>query len=171
MPLSRAGSRSGLAFAIWQLYIGRMATRPEGEEVEGRHTYAALLGLRTFDSVGLQERIEAGLPYTTLERFQAKLALSTTEIARLLHIRMRTLSRRKDEGRLRPDESDRLLRASRLFGHVLDLFEGDLDEAKRWFTAPQQALGGATPLSFARTDIGSREVENLVGRLEYGIVT
>ena len=88
----------------------------------------------------------------------------------MLHIRMRTLSRRKEEGRLRPDESDRLLRASRLFGKILDLFEGDLEKARAWFHAPQEGLGGATPMEFARTDIGSREVENLVGRLEYGVI-
>lgn len=138
---------------------------------EGQHTYASLLGLRTFDPAALQERIAAGLPFQSLERFQGKLALPMTELANLLHIRMRTLSRRKEEGRLRPDESDRLLRASRLFGRVLDLFEGDLDKAREWFGTPQAGLGGATPLSFASTDIGSREVENLVGRLEYGIPT
>ncbi len=147
-----------------------MATSPE-RGIPGPHTYAALLGLRTFDSAGLQERIEAGLPYATLERFQSKIDLPTTEIAKLLHIRMRTLSRRKDEGRLRPDESDRLLRASRLFGKMIDLFEGDLAKARAWLRAPQAGLGGASPLSFARTDIGSREVENLIGRLEYGIVS
>ncbi len=147
-----------------------MATTPISQS-QGPHTYAALLGLRTFDSAGLQDRVEAGLPYGALERFQSKLNLPTAEIARLLHIRMRTLSRRKEEGRLRPDESDRLLRASRLFSAVIELFEGDLESAREWIAKPQQGLGGATPLAFARTDIGSREVENLIGRLEYGIVS
>jgi putative toxin-antitoxin system antitoxin component (TIGR02293 family) len=148
-----------------------MANTTTEPGLDGPHTYAALLGLRTFDSAGLRERVAAGLPFQTMERFQSKLDLPMTELADLLHIRTRTLSRRKEEGRLRPDESDRLLRASRLFGKILDLFEGDLDKARRWFATPQEALGGATPLHYARTDIGCREVENLVGRLEYGIPT
>lgn len=148
-----------------------MADTTPGPGLDGPHTYASLLGLRTFDSVALQERVAAGLPFQTLERFQGKIGLPMTELAALLHIRMRTLSRRKDEGRLRPDESDRLLRASRLFGKILDLFEGDVEKARRWLATPQEALGGATPLTYARTDLGSREVENLVGRLEYGIPT
>ncbi len=148
-----------------------MANTDPAPAIEGQHSYAALLGLRTFDAASLQERIAAGLPFQALERFQGKLNLPMTELAGLLHIRMRTLSRRKEEGRLRPEESDRLLRATRLFGRVLDLFEGDLDKAREWFGSPQAGLGGATPLSFARTDLGSREIENLVGRLEYGIPT
>ena len=138
---------------------------------EGPHTYAALLGLRTFDASGLQERIEAGFSYQSLERFQAKIGLSTQELAALLQIRTRTLSRRKEEGRLQPDESDRLLRASRLLGRAIDLFEGNLDHAREWLSRPQPAFGSATPLEYARTDVGSREVENLIGRLEYGIPT
>ena len=68
-----------------------------------------------------------------------------------------------------PDESDRLLRASRVFGRALELFEGDPEAARRWLGLPQPALGGATPLAFARTEAGAREVEDLVGRLEHGV--
>lgn len=150
-----------------------MADQPEValSGADGPHTYAALLGLRTFDSAGLRERIEAGLSYQSLERFQAKMALPTSELAELLRIRTRTLSRRKEEGKLQPDESDRLLRVSRLLGRALDLFEGDLGMARDWLSSPQHALGGATPLELARTDVGVREVEELIGRLEFGIVS
>lgn len=138
---------------------------------EGPHGYAALLGLRTFDPAGLRERVEAGLSYQALERLRVALDLPLADLAELLQIRMRTLSRRKEEGRLRPDESDRLLRASRLLAAAIELFDGDRPAARRWLAAPQEGLGGATPLEYARTDVGCREVENLIGRLEYGIVT
>ncbi len=147
-----------------------MAELLEGSEAsEGGHHYAALLGLRTFDSAGLKERVEAGFSFQSLERFRAKIDLPLADVADLLQIRMRTLSRRREEGRLRPDESDRLLRVSRLVGLALELFDGDLDATRRWLTSRQEGLGGATPFEYARTDIGAREVENLIGRLEYGI--
>jgi putative toxin-antitoxin system antitoxin component (TIGR02293 family) len=61
------------------------------------------------------------------------------------------------------------VRLSRLVGLALQLFEGDLEETQRWLTTPHAALAHETPLDFATTEIGSREVENLVGRLEHGI--
>ena len=86
-----------------------------------------------------------------------------------VNIPRRTLTRRKREGVFAPDESDRLLRAARVFGRTLELFDGDRDRALDWLTTPQPGLGGAIPLQMARTDVGAREVERLVGRLEQGV--
>jgi putative toxin-antitoxin system antitoxin component (TIGR02293 family) len=62
-----------------------------------------------------------------------------------------------------------LFRAARLFGRTLQLFEGDRDAAVEWLTTPQTALGDRVPLDLARTEIGAREVERLVGRLDHGV--
>jgi putative toxin-antitoxin system antitoxin component (TIGR02293 family) len=51
----------------------------------------------------------------------------------------------------------------------VNLFEGDVPAAMTWLTTPRKALGGRPPLSYARTEPGAREVENLIGRLEHGI--
>ena len=97
------------------------------------------------------------------------MGLSREEMAELVQIRPRTLDRRKKEGRLHPEESDRLLRASRVFGRAIALFEGDVEGALGWLSSPQRALGGAVPLEMARTEIGAGEVEDLIGRLEHGV--
>jgi putative toxin-antitoxin system antitoxin component (TIGR02293 family) len=115
------------------------------------------------------ERVREGLSYHALERLRRKLALSTREFADFIQIPFRTLMRRQKAGRLEPDESDRLLRASRIYWKTLELFEGDEDAARAWLTSEQPGLGGATPLFAARTDVGSREIERLIGRLEHGI--
>src|SRR5215212_7865128 len=81
----------------------------------------------------------------------------------------RTLTRRKQQGRFAPDESDRLLRAARLFGRALELFEGNRDAATEWLFRAQPALGSARPVDVARTELRAREVENLIGRLEHGV--
>jgi putative toxin-antitoxin system antitoxin component (TIGR02293 family) len=70
---------------------------------------------------------------------------------------------------LQPDESDRLLRVSRVFARAIELFEGDDRAARHWLSTPQRALGGAVPLTLAKTKVGAREVERLVGRLEHGV--
>ena len=36
---------------------------------------------------------------------------------------------------------------------------------------PQRALGGAIPLDIAKTEVGAREVEQIIGRLEQGVFT
>lgn len=135
----------------------------------GGHFYVALLGLKTFDTEGLLSRIKKGLSYRTWERFVRASMLSKEELSRLVQIPARTLSRRKEEGRLHPDESDRLLRAARVFATTLALFEGNMDNTRRWLTSPLEALGNATPLDYAASEVGARELEFLIGRLEHGI--
>lgn len=131
--------------------------------------YVVFLGLRTYDVASLLDKIRAGLPYQAWERLLRNTELDRDDLIQLVQITSRTLSRRKEEGRLLPDESDRLLRASRLFAAALALFESHADAARHWLTTPQPGLGGSTPLEFGATEIGAREVEALIGRLEHGI--
>ena len=51
------------------------------------------------------------------------------------------------------------------------LFGGDRALAMEWLEAPARALAGHTPLQFARSEIGAREVEDLIGRLEHGVLS
>ena len=135
----------------------------------GPHAYAVLLGLDAFDAPELLRSITRGFPYRTLERFQRNTSLPLDRITELVDIPRRTLTRRKGEGRLLPEESDRLLSASRLFALALTVFESDRDAAADWLTRPQPALGGAIPIDLAKTGLGAREVEALLGRLEHGV--
>jgi uncharacterized protein (DUF2384 family) len=38
-------------------------------------------------------------------------------------------------------------------------------------TTPCEELDDTSPLDFSRTEIGAREVEDLIGRLEHGVFT
>ena len=87
----------------------------------------------------------------------------------MVQISPRTLARRKDEGRLRPDESDRLVRVARIFGRAIDLFEGNAPAARQWLGKPNTALGGASPLEMVTSEVGAREIVGLIGRLEHGV--
>lgn len=135
----------------------------------GPHSYVVLLGLETFDAPDLLRAVRKGFLYRTFERFLRNTSLPFETMTKLIDIPRRTLTRRKREGRFLPDESDRLLRASRLFGRTLELFEGDRNAATEWLTKAQPALGGALPIDLAKTDVGAREVETLIGRLEHGV--
>jgi putative toxin-antitoxin system antitoxin component (TIGR02293 family) len=43
------------------------------------------------------------------------------------------------------------------------------ENARRWLGSAQVGLGGAIPLDYAETEVGAREVEDLLGRIEYGV--
>ena len=135
----------------------------------GPHAYVILLGLEAFDPPDLLRAVRRGLSYRAFERFRRNSALSFERVTDLIDIPRRTMTRRKREGRFLPDESDRLLRASRLFGKALELFEGDRDAATEWLTTAQPALGGTVPLDLAKSEVGALEVERLIGRLEHGV--
>ena len=131
--------------------------------------HAERIGVKAKDPLELVERINAGLSYRSFEKLRKEMGLSAQELGELVQIAPRTLTRRKVSGRFRADESDRLLRASRIYGEALNLFEGDGGSARRWLNSPRDALNGKTPLELAVTEVGAREVESLIGRLERGV--
>jgi putative toxin-antitoxin system antitoxin component (TIGR02293 family) len=140
---------------------GRGKTRPA----------VVLLGFRLSDPAEIIRRVEEGFSFQALERFQRNTRIPTDDLAEVVAIKLRTLHRRKKEGRLEPEESDRLLRVAGVFAKALELFEGDAEAARRWLYTPAKALGGERPIAFARTDLGTREVEALIDRLEQGVLT
>ncbi len=121
------------------------------------------------DLIGQHRAILKGAKFEELENLRKGLGLSTSEMAEVVLISQRTLNRRRKEGRLEPDESDRVLRVRRLFTRACTLFDGDDRRARGWFQAEFRELGGESPLSLARTDAGAREVELFIGRIEHGV--
>jgi putative toxin-antitoxin system antitoxin component (TIGR02293 family) len=61
------------------------------------------------------------------------------------------------------DESSVLLRALEVFG--------DSQRALKWMRESNPALKDDTPLHAIQTDEGRREVLNILGRIEYGVIS
>jgi putative toxin-antitoxin system antitoxin component (TIGR02293 family) len=129
------------------------------------------LGLRSSKAAQLVDQISGGLPIASWDNFIQFSGLATDEVAEVMLLPLRTLSRRREKGRLDPAESDRLMRFSMIVEKTIDLFEGDTAAARHWLRTPQPALGGRTPIGFSKTTVGAREVEDLIGRLEHGVYT
>jgi putative toxin-antitoxin system antitoxin component (TIGR02293 family) len=127
------------------------------------------LGLTAANPAELIRQLERGFSFKTLQAFESRSGLALSRLAAVVGIPERTLARRKVSRRLTPDESERLLRISAVFEDAVELFEGDVAAAVNWLATPRKALGDRTPLAYARTEPGAREVENLIGRLEHGI--
>jgi putative toxin-antitoxin system antitoxin component (TIGR02293 family) len=114
--------------------------------------------------------IRDGLPSDAFDWLRHELGLTVGELADVVHIARRTVSRRKKEGHLKPDESERVLRLIRIYRRAAEVL-GGADEARQWMREPNFALGDATPLRFADTEPGARRVEQLLGQIEHGVVT
>jgi putative toxin-antitoxin system antitoxin component (TIGR02293 family) len=127
------------------------------------------LGIRGNDAMQIVRQVQAGFPFSRLARLQKFTQLPWEKLARFVSIPKRTLTRRQNQGRLQPEESDRVLRASAIFDMAVELFEGDVAGARGWLERPQPGLGGEIPLELAATSVGAKEVENLIGCLEYGL--
>lgn len=123
---------------------------------------------KSYTALKLIESLKAGLPVEELEDLRKSLDLPMERLVPMLGISKATLHRRKNSGRLDPAESDRVVRFARLLGRAAEVLES-IEDARRWLNAPQLGLGRAVPLEYAETEVGAREVENLLGRIEYGV--
>ena len=117
------------------------------------------------------ELVQAGLPFAAVRRLQIASGLTLARIKQVTRMSEGSFNRRKKSGRLSQDESERLLRLARLFERALQLHDGDVDEAREWLSTPIPALGSARPLDLSQTEPGAREVEDLIGRIEHGVVS
>ena len=116
----------------------------------------------------LIEVLRAGLPVQELNDLQASLDMPMDKLFPMLGISKATFHRRKAEGRLDQAESDRVVRFARLMGKAIEVLESE-EDARQWLSSAQFGLGGAVPLEYAETEVGAREVENLLGRIEHGV--
>ena len=115
-------------------------------------------------------KIENGLKFRKLEDLRRNLGLPLHQVGQKLGISRATLHRRKLAGRLDRDESDKVVRFERLLQRAAQVF-GSTDSAREWLKFPQFGLGGVVPLDYARTEAGAREVEHLLGRIEWGVLS
>jgi putative toxin-antitoxin system antitoxin component (TIGR02293 family) len=123
---------------------------------------------RTFSPQQVIDVINRGLPIGELEYLRSHLDVPIDRLTQNIGLSRATFHRRKAAGRLTADESDKVVRFAQLLGLANKVLENE-DDARRWLTSPQYGLGGAVPLNYARTEVGAREVEDLLNRIEYGV--
>jgi putative toxin-antitoxin system antitoxin component (TIGR02293 family) len=115
-------------------------------------------------------RIRSGLHVREFDTLREFLGLTVESMAAKIGISVATLSRRRRKHEpLDAAHSDRVMRYARLFRLATELHDGDEAAARAWLVSPARALDGETPLNFADTEAGAREVEQLIGRLEFGV--
>ena len=127
-----------------------------------------VFGGKLNDAHDLQRALREGLPFGAFVALQNALELGVKDLADVLGIASRTLARRKSSRYLSPIESDRLYRiayVTLLASEVL----GSLEKATLWLQRENRALAGEAPFRLLDTEIGERQVEEVLLRISHGI--
>ncbi len=153
------------------------------------------LGQKVTRRIDFDALIKKGLPWGVISYIKAAFNLPDDVIAQIIGVSPRTIARRRKSikvpikkigavseksrkkntslvasERLSPVESDRVYRFARIIALAEDVFE-DKDEALEWLKSPQYGLGGRLPFDMLQTDAGACEVEELLIRIDYGVIS
>jgi putative toxin-antitoxin system antitoxin component (TIGR02293 family) len=131
---------------------------------------AKTLGRAFSSDRDMSEAIRDGFPPAVVEELMRASGLTLRELAGALDLSPRSLQRRRRSGKLARYESDRLYRLARLVA-IANEYLGDQERARRWLKHPNRALGGLAPVAAIDTEVGARQVENILGRIAYGGVS
>ena len=138
------------------------------DAVAAPHSAEGLLRLQALNAADLRDAVRQGLPFSAFEELARQLEISPQRCSVILAIPPRTVARRKEARQLNPQESDRLYRLARAAAQAVAVL-GSLDKARLWLKTPNRALGCELPLDLLDTEIGARQVDDVLLRLNYGI--
>ena len=127
----------------------------------------AVLGTHVASMRELTESVLAGLPKQALRKTAQSLFDEPRQVTQLMYqlVPEATYKRRT---RLTPAESERTERLARVIAAAEHVWE-DRKDAREWMTHPHPELNGQTPLQRSMSELGAREVEQLLDKLLYGL--
>jgi putative toxin-antitoxin system antitoxin component (TIGR02293 family) len=112
--------------------------------------------------------IAQGVPLRALEDFSIFSGLPLKDLLEVI-IPARTLKHRRQRNEpLNLDESDRLARVARLYELAVKVF-GDADKARRWLSKPKERFRELSPVDMMRTELGGRQVEEMLYQIDEGM--
>ncbi|WP_229755415.1 type II RES/Xre toxin-antitoxin system antitoxin [Hymenobacter cavernae] len=115
------------------------------------------------------DKAREGIAFTEFQRLAALLELTIPEQAGLLSVTERTMARRiAEHSTLNTLESERLVLLQKLAEHGVDVFE-EQGKFNRWLRRPLRVLDDRSPLAYLDMTTGFVVVDQLLGRLEYGV--
>ena len=154
--------------AKWRI-MGSQEARVETEAIAEALGGRKVLKTAVKKPDDLAQLVRRGLPAGTVAALAEKLHLGNNVLTRKLGIPQRTMTRRLSQAsHLSPAESDRMVRMARVYANAVEMI-GDREKAIEWLSTPNRALGGERPLDQLDTDMGARMVEDVLGRIAYGV--
>lgn len=128
---------------------------------------ATILGSRIRSIRDLERTVSRGIPKRALRITVERVYASAGEVRRVMSrvVPEATFKRRI---RLSHAESERTERLARVIAAAENVWN-DKADAREWLTKSHLELGRRAPIDLAMTELGARQVEELLDRLFYGI--
>lgn len=145
---------------------------PQTAAASEARTIAGFLGLRgRVDDVRLVERIESGLPMSTVDTIIKKIDPRGAYLSVYDLIPKATYYRRKEQKKpLTKDQSEMIFALAKVFSEALRQYHGRRDLASFFLSRKHPLLGGRTPLDVAReSTAGADLVLKLLAQAEAGV--
>ncbi|HEY1722095.1 MAG TPA: antitoxin Xre/MbcA/ParS toxin-binding domain-containing protein [Magnetospirillaceae bacterium] len=127
-----------------------------------------VIGKTLHSMAELDEAVQRGLPKEALVRVAEAVFTERAAQRSFIYdvVPEATFKRRRD--RLSAAESEKTERLARIVAHAFMVW-GDEDAARRFLLVEHPLLGGRRAIDVAMTEIGARQVEELIHGLEYGL--
>ncbi len=129
---------------------------------------ATMLGVSATGEHDVITKLREGFPASAIHEIEAQLGLTHAAVASLLSLPQRSFARRTKARRLSQHESEVLLRLARVFQSACEVL-GAKEKAVRWLQRPNRSLGNVPPLQMLDTEAGARQVDDVLGRIAYGV--
>lgn len=124
------------------------------------------------DGIGMHFLIKKGVRIGVVDDLKKRIGLTDKQMAEYLGTSSATLQRKRTTKikEISFVEGDRLYRMKRILEKATALFR-DEAAAAEWLKSPQLGLGDCIPFDLIATEAGAREVEDLLGRIEHGVIS
>ena len=110
-----------------------------------------------------------GVVRSFVDQVSQMVGLTDNEMAYILGMTPRNLHRILSDKRLSTDASERLLLLRNILIHALDTFEGKRTVVLSWLRTVIPELNDQSPLTLMDTVTGFSLVDDVLGRLDYGL--
>ncbi|MDJ0725639.1 MAG: DUF2384 domain-containing protein [Prochloraceae cyanobacterium] len=127
----------------------------------------AVLGVEVESDRDLEKVVLKGLPCEVIARVIDR--IYPKQVTKYYELVPRsTLIRRQNEGStLDLEESQKVERIARVFAFAIEVW-GDEDKAREFMKKPHPMLDDRVPFEASLSELGARQVEQLLGRLMFG---
>ena len=124
----------------------------------------------TYDNHEKIKRIKTGISKAELTTLKEKIGLDYDQLANILSVSRMTLFKKKGEDTFDITTSEKLFMLAELYSYGYHVFNNQ-EKFKNWMLTSNPALGDISPISCMDTVYGIMEVKNLIGRIDYGIIS
>lgn len=129
---------------------------------------AIVLGLKKITTdLDLVMAIEKGFPVSTIDKAVKVIAPQEPSIAFKIIPRATLARYKRSQQTLSVEQSDHVARLARVWTVAYSVWKSE-KATRRFLFEPHQLLGGKRPIDMARTAVGAKMVEDILGRLQYG---